>query len=70
MINVDEAKISAVFSSLGLSLVDRGVSEITEAKKQMAKHLGLSKQESCYRVIVSNGTGLSKKYNAKLERST
>lgn len=64
--NPDE--IHAVFSNLGISLIDQGKEQVLEAKRRWGRDVDYQGSESHYHVIVSNGTGQKNIGNAKLER--
>lgn len=66
---MNQAEISAVFSNLGLPLVDKGIEDILQSKKQMMRDIYQTNPENIYRVTVSNGTGKNVKH-ANLERSS
>lgn len=68
---MNQAEIAAVFSSLGISLIDQGKGRVLEDQRKLGKESGAAdSMRSSYRVTVSNGTGQQNFNNAKLERRT
>lgn len=64
---MNQAEIAAVFSRLGISLIDQGKDRVLEDQRKMGQGVE-AESIPFYRIIVSNGTGQKQLNNAKLER--
>lgn len=70
--HLSQAEIEAVFSSMDLPLIERGIEEIRDAKERFGSpNLTPERPVIVQRLIVSNGTGRlqkDEKKHAQLER--
>ncbi len=69
---LSQAEVEAVFSSMNLPLIERGIEEIRDAKERFGlPTVTLERPVIVQRLIVSNGTGRNpkdEKKHAQLER--